>query len=83
MASLLGGELQSSSERGKLKQISMSSISNITNSQVSEIEQKLKLERDSKMEIMNTVISNRNSTSPEGQGAKGRKGSDGKLRSEQ
>lgn len=41
------------------------SIQNITNNQMSEIEQKLKMERDMKMDIINSASSQRNSISPD------------------
>lgn len=37
----------------------------MTNSQMNEIEQKLKMERESKLEIINSAKNNRNSVSPE------------------
>jgi hypothetical protein len=52
----------------------MNNISTITNSQVTEIEQKLRLERDLKQEILNNASSNRNSNSPDAHPSKNRSG---------
>lgn len=63
-------ESAGSAERNRLRQISLQSISNITNSQVNEIEQRLKQETEQKNEILNSASSNRNSMSPEANSGK-------------
>ncbi|CDW89744.1 UNKNOWN [Stylonychia lemnae] len=55
------------SEKAKqtLKQLSLAKIQNITDSQMTEIQTKLQMEREQKQEIINQVSSQRNSFSPD------------------
>ncbi len=68
LAFLTGGDASEKSLKQKQQGLNiMNQLSSITNNQMNEIESKLRMERDMKMEIMNNAVtsSNRNSTSPE------------------